>query len=60
LIETCGSGGVQREDGLRKLMQACIKTRQMPKDQAIGTIVETLFTGDLPPHDDFVLMAVDC
>lgn len=60
LIETCGSGGIQREDGLQKLMQACIKTRQMPKDQAIDTIVETLFTGDLPPNDDFVLMAVDC
>jgi sigma-B regulation protein RsbU (phosphoserine phosphatase) len=60
LIETCGGGRVQRDDGLKKLMQACVKTRQLPKDQAIGTIVEELFAGGRPPQDDFVLMAIDC
>lgn len=60
LIETCGGGRIQRDDGLQKLMQACIKTRLLPKDQAIGAIVGELFAGGRPPQDDFVLMAVDC
>ena len=60
LIESCGGGRIQREDGLEKLIQACIKTRHLPKNRAVGTIVEALFEGRRPSHDDFVLMAVDC
>ena len=60
LIESCGGSRIQREDGLEKLIRSCIKTRHLPKSRAIGAIVEELFEGGRPPHDDFVLMAVDC
>jgi sigma-B regulation protein RsbU (phosphoserine phosphatase) len=60
LIETCGEGRIQRDQGLKKLMQAGIRTRGLPKDQAIGAIVAELFETGQPTHDDFVLMVVDC
>ena len=57
LIEAFGGHRLQRDEGIGRLLQACVATRELPLEEAVATVVDRLFPGDTRPEDDVVLLA---
>jgi hypothetical protein len=57
LIESDPGGG--REAGLVKLVDACVRHRSVPLDQAVGAITQELRPNANAVGDDLLLLAVE-
>ena len=59
LIESFSDRVCSRAEGLARLEQACIMTRDMPCQEAIDGIVEFMFADNRTPEDDVLLLGID-
>jgi sigma-B regulation protein RsbU (phosphoserine phosphatase) len=57
LIES--SAGAGRKEGLERLVEACVRHRAAPLDEAVASIVGELRPEEHAVHDDLLLLAVD-
>ncbi len=59
LLERFEGGFRNRQDGIKELMAACIKTRELPINEAVSEIQESLIPPGTKLEDDLLLMGVE-
>lgn len=59
LIEQTGQSLQCRQEGIKKLSQACFEHQQLPIDEAVDRICEDIVPNGSDPKDDIVLLGVE-